>query len=46
MTNVAKHSGATRCMIEIGLHGELELTVTDDGRGTRASRARAWAGRR
>ncbi len=33
MANVAKHSGASRCTIDIGIHGTLELTVTDDGLG-------------
>ena len=35
MTNVAKHSGASRCTIELGLDGTLEVTVTDNGRGSR-----------
>lgn len=33
MTNVAKHSGARCCTIEVGIDGMLEITVTDDGRG-------------
>ena len=33
MTNVAKHSGASRCTLDIGLDGTLEVTVTDNGRG-------------
>ena len=33
MTNVAKHSGASRCTIDIGIDGTLEVTVTDNGRG-------------
>ncbi len=35
MTNVAKHSGASRCTIDLGLDGTLEVTVTDNGRGSR-----------
>jgi two-component system NarL family sensor kinase len=34
MTNVAKHSGASRCTIDIGIDGTLEVTVIDNGRGT------------
>ena len=34
MTNVAKHSGASRCTIDIGIDGTLEVTVTDNGRGS------------
>jgi two-component system NarL family sensor kinase len=37
MTNVAKHSGASRCTIDLGLDGTLEVTVTDNGRGTRSA---------
>lgn len=33
MTNVAKHSGASRCTVDIGIDGTLEVTVTDNGRG-------------
>jgi signal transduction histidine kinase len=33
MTNVAKHSGASHCTIEISVGGELELSVTDNGQG-------------
>ena len=33
MTNVAKHSGASRCTIDIGIDGTLKVTVTDNGRG-------------
>ena len=35
MTNVAKHSGASRCTIDLGLDGTLEVTVTDNGRGSK-----------
>lgn len=34
IANVARHSGASRCTIEIGIDDTLELTVTDDGVGT------------
>ena len=34
MTNVAKHSGARRCTIDVGIDGTLAVTVTDNGRGT------------
>ena len=33
MTNVAKHSGASRCTVEIRLDGTLGVTVTDNGVG-------------
>ena len=33
MTNAAKHSGASRCTVEIELDGTLGVTVTDNGRG-------------
>ncbi len=34
LTNVAKHSRATRCVVEVRVVGErLEITVTDDGTG-------------
>jgi signal transduction histidine kinase len=34
MTNVARHSGASRCRVGVALDGTFELTVTDNGRGT------------
>ena len=34
MTNVARHAGATRCRVAIGVNGSFELTVADNGRGT------------
>jgi two-component system, NarL family, sensor kinase len=37
MTTVAKHSGASRCTIDIGIGGTLEVTVTDNGRGSSRS---------
>lgn len=33
MTNVARHSGATRCRVGIAVGGTFELTVSDNGRG-------------
>ena len=33
MTNVARHSGATRCRVELRCDGTLELTVSDNGVG-------------
>jgi two-component system NarL family sensor kinase len=34
MTNVARHSGASRCKVELLLHARrLELTVSDNGQG-------------
>ena len=33
MTNVARHSGASRCTVEMELDGNLGLTVSDNGRG-------------
>ncbi len=32
LTNVVRHSGATRCRVAIGVNGALEVTVSDDGR--------------
>lgn len=34
MTNVLRHSGATRCRVGIAVNGSFELTVADNGRGT------------
>ncbi len=34
MTNAAKHSGASRCTVEIELDGTLGVTVSDNGRGS------------
>ncbi len=34
MTNVAKHSGASRCQVELELDGTLGLTISDNGRGS------------
>jgi signal transduction histidine kinase len=34
MTNVAKHSSASACTVEITVDGALELRVTDNGQGT------------
>jgi two-component system NarL family sensor kinase len=36
MTNVSRHSGATRCVVHIAVNGSFELTVSDNGRGARA----------
>jgi signal transduction histidine kinase len=33
MTNVARHSGASRCRVAVVFNGMLELTVSDNGRG-------------
>ncbi len=33
MTNVARHSGAGRCSVELEVAGTLGLTVSDNGRG-------------
>lgn len=35
MTNVSRHSGATRCVVHIAVNGAFELTVTDNGGGAR-----------
>jgi signal transduction histidine kinase len=40
MTNVARHAGATRCRVAIGVNGSFELTVADNGRGTMVSPTR------
>ncbi|HEY0868826.1 MAG TPA: histidine kinase, partial [Acidothermaceae bacterium] len=34
MTNVVRHSGATRCLVRVELNGAFQLTVSDNGRGT------------
>lgn len=34
MTNVAKHSGASRCRVALVLDGTLELMISDNGHGT------------
>jgi signal transduction histidine kinase len=33
MTNAARHSGATRCVIAITVNGALEVDITDNGNG-------------
>lgn len=33
MTNVVRHSGATRCLVRVELNGAFQLTVSDNGRG-------------
>jgi two-component system, NarL family, sensor kinase len=33
MTNVARHSGATRCRVVVDVNGSFELTVSDNGTG-------------
>ena len=40
LTNVARHSGATRCAIAVHAAEALWITVTDDGRGFDASSTR------
>ena len=35
MTNVARHSGATRCVVHVAVNGGFELTVSDNGHGAR-----------
>jgi signal transduction histidine kinase len=35
MTNVAKHSGASRCRVDLAFDRMLELTVSDNGQGSR-----------
>ncbi len=40
MTNVARHSGATRCRVELRCDRGLELTVLDNGRGAGRESAR------
>src|SRR6202012_5125545 len=30
MTNVVRHSGATRCLVQIDLNGAFQLTVSDN----------------
>jgi two-component system NarL family sensor kinase len=38
MTNAAKHSGASRCTVDIELDGSLGVTVSDNGRGAAGPR--------
>lgn len=33
MTNVTRHSGASRCRVTIAVNGSLELTIADNGHG-------------
>lgn len=44
MTSAARHSGATRCRVELHCGHGLELTVLDNGRGVDRQRARSVAG--
>jgi len=39
MTNVARHSGASRCSVDLACHQTLDLTVSDNGRGSGAPTA-------
>lgn len=34
LTNIVRHSGATRCRVAVALDGAFELTVADNGHGT------------
>jgi two-component system NarL family sensor kinase len=36
VTNVARHSGATRCVVNVQVNGAFELSVTDNGQGAAA----------
>ncbi len=40
MTNVSRHSEATRCQVGIAVNGSFELTVSDNGHGTGRSTKR------
>ena len=33
VTNVARHSGATRCVVHVAVNGAFELSVSDNGHG-------------
>lgn len=33
LTNVVRHSGATRCLVSVAANGAFEVTVSDNGRG-------------
>jgi signal transduction histidine kinase len=48
LTNVARHSGATRCRVAVALDGAFELTVADNGTGTgtRTTRGVGWTSMR
>jgi signal transduction histidine kinase len=48
MTNVVRHSGATRCLVRVELNGAFQLTVADNGRGTdrTTSRGVGWTSMR
>jgi signal transduction histidine kinase len=45
MTNVARHSGASRCSVELGMDGTLQVTIIDNGRGSSRATGRGvgWA---
>lgn len=48
MTNVARHSGATRCRVRVEVDGSFELTVSDNGHGTdrTTTRGMGWTSMR
>jgi two-component system NarL family sensor kinase len=48
MTNVARHSGATRCRVGVEVNGAFEITVSDNGHGTDRSttRGEGWTSMR
>jgi two-component system, NarL family, sensor kinase len=48
MTNVARHSGATRCRVGVEVDGSFELTVSDNGHGTdrTTTRGMGWTSMR
>lgn len=48
LTNVARHSGATRCRVAVALDGAFELTVADNGHGAdaRTTRGVGWTSMR
>jgi signal transduction histidine kinase len=39
LTNVVRHSGATRCLVRIAVNGAFEITVKDNGGGRSAGAA-------
>jgi signal transduction histidine kinase len=48
LTNVARHSGASRCRVAVAVDGAFELTVADNGTGTngRPTRGMGWTSMR
>jgi two-component system NarL family sensor kinase len=42
MANVARHSRASRCQVNMGVNGSFEMTIADNGRGADPGHGTRW----